>query len=56
MQRTGMAKGRAVGRLKQWLHRLQIERDLKDEGQIEDVLCTLNWSNGDFEHWPKIEF
>lgn len=56
MQRTGMAKGRAVGRLKQWLHRLQIERDLKDEGQIEDVLCTLNWSNGDFEHWPKLEF
>lgn len=56
MQRTGLAKGIALGRLKSWLHRLQIERDLGTEEEVEDVLCSLIWNQDDHANWPKVEF
>ena len=56
MKRTGLGKGVVLGRLKMWLHRLQIERDLPDKQAIESALCGLNWEHGNHEAWPKIEF
>ena len=56
MERTGLGKGIALGRLKMWLHRIQIERDLADSDDIETALCGLNWEHANHAHWPKIEF
>ena len=56
MERTGLGKGIALGRLKMWLHRIQIERDLPDSDAVETALCGLNWEHANHAHWPKIEF
>ena len=56
MKRTGLGKGIALGRLKMWLHRLQVERDLVDADAVETVLCGLNWEHENYDEWPQIEF
>ena len=56
MERTGMAKGKALGRLKTWLHRLQIERDLADSDEVEAVLCALHWTEENHLDWPKWQY
>ena len=56
MQRTGLRKGRALGKFKAWLHRIQIERDLASEEEIEDVLCSLHWSEENYLDWPVLQF
>lgn len=56
MQRTGLRKGRALGRLKGWLHRLQIERDLASSEEVEDVLCSLHWNEENYHDWPFLQF
>ena len=53
MEKTGLEKGEKLGRLKQWLHRLQIERDLVELEEIHDVLVTISWKFGDHSNWPK---
>ena len=52
MQRTGMQKGPRLGRLKSWLHTIQIERDLSNLGEVESVLCTLPWNQERYDLWP----
>jgi tRNA nucleotidyltransferase/poly(A) polymerase len=56
MQQTGMPKGIRLGRLKSWLHTIQIERDLINLSDIELVLSTLSWENCDFSLWPELKF
>jgi hypothetical protein len=56
MQRTGLRKGRALGKLKGWLHRLQIERDLASSDEVEEVLCSLHWSEENYLDWPVLQF
>jgi tRNA nucleotidyltransferase/poly(A) polymerase len=56
MERTGIAKGKALGRLKAWLHRLQIERDLIDSAEVEAVLCSLHWTEENHLDWPKLQY
>jgi tRNA nucleotidyltransferase/poly(A) polymerase len=54
MDFTGMPQGRRLGRLKEWLHLLQVERDLGDISEIESLLCTLSWQHGDELSWPRL--
>ena len=54
MDFTGMSQGRRLGRLKEWLHLLQVERDLGDISEIESLLCTLSWQHGDELSWPRL--
>jgi tRNA nucleotidyltransferase/poly(A) polymerase len=56
MNQTGLTKGIRLGRLKSWLHTIQIERDLTSISQIERVLSTLSWKNGDVDNWPQLKF
>ena len=56
MNQTGLSKGIRLGRLKSWLHTIQIERDITDISQIERVLSTLSWENSDFNQWPQLKF
>jgi hypothetical protein len=56
MQRTGIAQGIRLGRLKQWLHRLQIEQDLTTTNEMESVLSRLAFEHGEHESWPRLTF
>jgi len=53
MKRTGLSPGIRLGRLKDWLFRLQIERDYQCIDQLETALCTIPWQNGNPDEWPK---
>ena len=54
LEKTGLEKGIKLGRLKGWLHRIQIERDLDCLQQIEECLQTLSWEDGDPLGWPRV--
>ena len=53
MERTGLEPGIKLGRLKDWLFRIQIERGYNDLSQMETALCTVPWANGDPKDWPR---
>lgn len=53
MQRTGLSPGIKLGRLKDWLFRIQIERGYENLEQMETALCTIPWRNGDPKLWPR---
>ena len=53
MQRTRLNPGIRLGRLKEWLFRIQIERGYDELSQIETALCTIPWQNGNPEEWPR---
>ena len=53
MQRTGLGPGVKLGRLKDWLFRIQIERGYESLDQMETALCTIPWQNGDPKSWPR---
>ena len=55
---TGLAMGRRLGRLKSWLHRLQIEQDLRKAEDGLDLLDEIDWrgtAEGDYPQmrWPS---
>jgi hypothetical protein len=56
MNKTGIAPGMRLGHLKEWLHRIQIERSFTELSQVETVLCTLPWQDGDSRVWPKLRW
>ena len=56
MQRTGLGGGIKLGRLKEWLHRVQIERGLKSKEEMENLLCTIPWQHGEPEDWPQVKW
>lgn len=53
MKKTGLDPGPKLGRLKDWLFRIQIERNYEQVEQMETALCTIPWSHGDPTKWPK---
>lgn len=53
MEKTGLSPGIKLGRLKDWLFRIQIERGYTDISQIETALCTIAWTYGDPKDWPR---
>ncbi len=56
MNKTGITPGMRLGHLKEWLHRIQIERSFTKISQVETVLCTLPWQDGDSKGWPKLRW
>lgn len=53
MHRTGLSPGIKLGRLKDWLFRIQIERGYDNLDQMETALCTIPWQSGDPKQWPR---
>ena len=53
MAKTGLSPGIRLGRLKDWLYRIQIERGYTSLSQVETALCTITWNHGEPENWPK---
>ena len=56
MEITGLEAGVRLGRLKGWLHRRQIEEDLRSTGEIISLLDTLDWENGEPTSWPSLSW
>lgn len=54
MNTTNIKQGQRLGRLKEWLFRLQIEKDLEDLSQIEALLCKIHWKDVSIDSWPRI--
>ena len=53
MAKTGLSPGMRLGRLKDWLYRIQIERGYTSLSQVETALCTITWNHGEPEDWPR---
>ncbi len=53
MARTGLEKGVKLGRLKEWLWKLQIERGATTLDDMEAILRDLDWQSSDVDTWPK---
>jgi len=53
---TGLEGGKRLGRLKDWLHRIQVERDLDSEEEVVELLAELDWENSDFEEWQGLSW
>ncbi len=56
MARTGTVEGMRLGRLKQWLHRIQVEEHLTRPEQLEAVLSRLPFEHGSPDDWPRLRF
>ena len=56
MARTGAVKGKRLGRLKGWLHRIQIEEEITELSGMEAALSRLPFEHGSPEDWPSVSF
>ena len=54
MKATNIKQGQKLGRLKEWLYRIQIENNLTDVSEINLHLAKIQWQNDDFESWPRM--
>jgi tRNA nucleotidyltransferase/poly(A) polymerase len=56
MARTGAVEGKRLGRLKGWLHRIQIEEEITELSGMEAALSRLPFEHGSPEDWPSVSF
>ena len=50
--KTLLKPGIRLGRLKGWLHRIQIEEDISEKAQVIGRLDQMDWEEGEPESWP----
>ena len=55
MSATNIKQGEKLGRLKDWLYRIQIENDLDNKSQIEQYLAKLPWQDDNYHQWPEMK-
>tara|TARA_B100001248_G_scaffold96981_1_gene72031 strand:- start:22512 stop:23789 length:1278 start_codon:yes stop_codon:yes gene_type:complete len=53
---TGLKGGKRLGRLKDYLHRIQVERDLASKEEVIELLAGFDWKNSDFEEWQGLSW
>ena len=56
MERTNLGQGMRLGRLKQWLHRRQIEEEVTTIEGMEALLVRTPYEHGAAEDWPTPSF
>lgn len=56
MEATGLGPGQRMGRLKGWLHRMQVERDLSSSDDVLSLLEELDWVDSEHEEWPALSW
>ena len=54
--RTGLKPGKRLGRLKAWLHRIQIEEDILEKEELLSRLVEMEWENSEPEDWPVLSW
>jgi len=53
---TGIEPGRKLGRLKEWLHRIQVEEDFDDIDSLVSLLDEIDWQGTEYEEWPILSW
>ena len=53
---SDLPSGRRLGRLKEWLFRLQIDQDLSSEDEVLSLLDILEWQTSNPEDWPEVSW
>ena len=53
---TGLEPGRKLGRLKEWLHRIQVEEDIENKDSLLLRLGEIGWEESEFEDWPTLDW
>ena len=56
MEATGLKPGQQLGRLKEWVWRVQVERDLASVEAVRALLDELPWRGTDPKAWPRMEW
>ena len=51
-----LSPGRRLGRLKEWLFRIQVEQDLPTSEEVLAHLDQLDWKSTDPESWPDMRW
>ena len=51
---TGLEPGRKLGRLKDWLHRIQVEEDIENREALIAMVDKIGWEESEFEDWPVL--
>ncbi len=55
-ERTGLEPGKRLGRLKGWLHRIQIEEDIAASDEVLSRLGSIDWEFSNPETWPILSW
>ncbi len=53
---TGIQPGIRLGRLKDYLHRLQVENNISSLDEIQSMLDEIEWEDGNPSDWPRLEW
>ncbi|DAC69014.1 MAG TPA: hypothetical protein D7I12_04910 [Candidatus Poseidoniales archaeon] len=53
-EETRLEPGARLGRLKDFLHRMQIERELSNSSEVLGLISEIDWENEDPSSWPKM--
>ncbi len=53
---TGIEPGRKLGRLKDWLHRIQVENDIENRESLIAMMDEIPWEEAEFEDWPVLSW
>ena len=53
---TGLDPGRKLGRLKDWLHRIQVEEDIENREALIAMVGEIGWEESEFEDWPVLSW
>lgn len=53
---SNLPSGRRLGRLKEWLFRLQIDQDLSSAEEVLSLLDILEWQTSNPEDWPEVSW
>ncbi len=55
-EQSGLSPGIRLGRLKAWLHHIQVESDLATLSEVAERLAQLSWQDGEPESWPRLQW
>ena len=51
---TGIKPSPKLGLLKDWIFRIQIEKNIQLEKEMIDILNGINWDDPEYHSWPKL--
>ena len=53
---TGIKPGPKLGSLKDWIFRVQIEKNIHREEEMIKILNEISWKDSEYESWPKLSW
>ncbi len=51
-----LPSGRRLGRLKEWLFRIQVDQDLSSTDEVLALLDVIEWQTSNPEDWPEVSW